>query len=52
VRFGDAVAARVGDLLRTTEDRNQLAAAAELIVRAETGAALVDAIAGSIRQSG
>ena len=38
VRFGDAVAGRVEDLLRATEDWDQLAASAELIVRAENGA--------------
>ena len=51
VRFGDAVAGRVEDLLRTTDDWDQLAAAAELIVRAETGPGLVDGIGRSIRQS-
>ena len=52
VRFGDAVAGRVEDLLRTTEDWDQLAAAAELIVRADTGPGLIDAVARSIRPSG
>ena len=52
VRFGDAVAARVEDLLRTTEDWDQLAAAAESIVRADTGPGLIDAVARSIRPSG
>ena len=50
-RFGDAVAGRVEDLLRATEDWDELAAAAELIVRAETGPGLIDAIGRSIRQS-
>ena len=52
VRFGDAVAGRIEDLLRTTEDWDQLAAAAELIVRADTGPGLIDAVARSIRPSG
>lgn len=51
VRFGDAVAGRVEDLLQATEDWDQLAASAELIVRAETGAGLIDGIARTIRQS-
>ena len=51
LRFGDAVAGQVQDLLRTTEDWDQLAAAAELIVRADTGAALVDGITRRVRQS-
>ena len=51
VRFGDAVAGRVEDLLRATEDWDELAAAAELIVRAETGPGLIDGIGRSIRQS-
>ena len=51
VRFGDAVAGRVEDLLRASEDWDELAAAAELIVRAETGPSLIDAIGRSIRQS-
>ena len=51
VRFGDAVAGRVADLLGATEDWDQLAAAAELIVRAETGAGLIDGIARHIRPS-
>ena len=52
VRFGDAIAGRVEDLLRATEDWDELAAAAELIVRAETGPDLINAIDASIRQSG
>ena len=52
VRFGDAVAGRIEDLLRATEDWDRLAAAAELIVRAETGPGLIDGIARTIRQSG
>ena len=52
VRFGDAVAGRVEDLLRTTDDWDQLAAAAELIVRAETGPSLIDGVARTIRQPG
>ena len=52
VRFGDAVAGQVEDLLRTTEDWDQLAAAAELIVRAETGPSLIDGVARTIRQPG
>jgi len=51
LRFGDAVAGQVEDLLRTAEDWDQLAVAAELIVRADTGAALVDGIARRVRQS-
>ena len=52
VRFGDAVAGRVEDLLQATEDWDQLAAAAELIVRAETGPGLIDGIARTTRQPG
>ena len=52
VRFGDAVAGRVEDLLGAIEDWDQLAAAAELIVRAETGAGLIDGIARDLRPSG
>ena len=52
VRFGDAVAAQVEDLLRTTEDWDRLAAAAELIVRAETGPGLIDGIDRSVRRAG
>ncbi|MCY4011100.1 MAG: hypothetical protein OXG82_00135 [Gammaproteobacteria bacterium] len=51
VRFGDTVAGQVEDLLRATEDWDQLAAAAEMIVRANTGTALVDGIARRVRQS-
>ena len=50
VRFGDVVAGRVEDLLGATEDWDQLAASAELIVRSETGASLIDGIARTIRQ--
>ena len=52
VRFGDAVAGRVEDLLRATEDWDELAEAAELIVRAETGAGLIDAVVQRIPPSG
>ena len=52
VRFGDAVAGRVEDLLRSTDDWDQLAAAAELIVRAETGPGLIDGITRGIGQPG
>ena len=52
VRFGDAVAGRVEELLRATEDWDQMAAAAELIVRSETGPGLIDSIARTIRQPG
>lgn len=51
VRFGDAVAGRVEYLLRTTEDWDELAAAAELIVGAETGPGLIDGIGRRIRRS-
>ena len=44
VRFGGAVAGRVEHLLRETEDWGQLATVAELIVRADTGADLVDGV--------
>ena len=52
VRFGDAVAGRVEGLLRTTDDWDELAAVAELIVRAETGTGLIDGITRTTRQSG
>ena len=52
VRFDDAVARRVEDLLRETESWDQLAAAVELIMRAESGPGLIDSIARTIRQSG
>ena len=51
VRFGDAVAGQVQDLIGATEDWDQLAAVAELIVRAETGTDLIDRIAQCIPQS-
>ena len=51
VRFGEVVAGRVEEMLRATDDWDQLSAAAELIARAETGAGLIDGIAG-IRHSG
>ena len=47
-RFGDAVAERVEDLLRETEDWEQLASVAELIVGAETGADLLTGVAGAL----
>ena len=52
VRFDDAVARRVEDLLRETESWDQLMAAAELIMRAETGPGLIDSIGRTIPQSG
>ena len=52
VRFGDTVAGQVEDLLGAPEDWDRLAAAGESIVRAQTGADLIDDTARSIRQSG
>ena len=49
LRFGDAFAERVEGLLGTTEDWDQLAAVAELIVGAETEAGLIDGIGRRIR---
>ena len=49
MRFGDAVAERVENLLLETEDWDHLAAVAELIVGAETEAGLIDGIARRIR---
>ena len=44
VRFGTAVARQIEHLLRDTEDWDQLATVAELIVRADTGAHLIDSV--------
>ena len=51
VRFGDAAARQVEDLLENTDDWDQLAAVAELIVRATRGPQLLDEIARRLRQS-
>ena len=48
VRFGDATGGRVEALLRETEDWDRLAAVAELIVRAETGAGLLNGVTGAL----
>ena len=52
VRFGDAVAGQVEHLLETTDDWEQLAAVAELIVRARRGPELLDDIGRRLRRSG
>ena len=50
VRFGEAIARRVADLLENTDDWDQLAAVAELIVRARRGPQLLDETARRLRQ--
>ncbi len=51
VRFGEAIARQVADLLENTDDWDQLAAVAELIVRARRGPQLLQGIARRLRQS-
>ena len=51
VRFGEAIARRVADLLENTDDWDQLAAVAELIVRARRGPQLLEDIARRPRRS-
>ena len=48
VRFGSAVAGQIEHLLGETEDWGRLATVAELIVRADTGADLVDGVADAL----
>ena len=48
VRFGEAIAGQVEELLENTEDWDQLAAVAELIVRARRGPELLDDIGRSL----
>ena len=50
VRFGEAIARQVADLLENTDDWDQLAAVAELIVRARRGPQLLEDIARRLRQ--
>ena len=50
VRFGEAVAGRVEEQLENTDDWDQLAAVAELIVRARHGPELLDDIGRRLRQ--
>ena len=50
VRFGEAIARQVADLLENTDDWDQLAAVAELIVRARRGPQLLEEIARRLRQ--
>ena len=50
VRFGEAVAGQVEELVENTEDWDQLAAVAELIVRASRGPELLDDIGRSLGQ--
>ena len=51
VRFGEAIARQVADLLENTDDWDQLAAVAELIVRARRGPQLLEDIARRPRRS-
>ena len=50
VRFGEAVAGRVEGFVENTDDWDQLAAVAELIVRARHGPELLDDIGRRLRQ--
>ena len=51
-RFGEAVGERVESLLGDTADWDRLSAAAQLVATAENEAALIDGVAGVVRQGG